>query len=88
MVNSLVCNGTVCPMYSHCHPTTKNCTCAEIVAPKEDYCGSDGKTYGSLQELQNYACKEDKIIFAYNKGSCRSKFVNYGSINMKYSVYI
>ena len=73
MVSGLVCNGTVCPMYSYCHPTTRNCTCIEIDMPKEDYCGSDGNTYGSLQELQYFACKEDKMILAIKKGSCKSK---------------
>jgi len=75
-MNGFECNGTVCPMYSYCHPTTNNCTCIEIDAPKEDHCGSNGKTYSSLQELQNFACKTNQMIYASKKGPCQSKFVS------------
>ena len=61
----------MCPMYSYCSNNT--CTCIEIPTPQEEHCGSDGKTYPSLQALQKASCQENKTIIPDKKGPCYSK---------------
>ena len=71
--HSAICGSSVCPPYSTCE-SGDICVCTQCSNDGKKVCGSDGKTYKDLCELQKIACESNTTLNMTRKGSCQGRF--------------
>ena len=72
-LHSVICGSFLCPPYSKCE-SAGICVCTQCTHDGKKVCGSDGKTYNDLCELQRVACESNTPLKMTRKGSCHGTF--------------
>ncbi|KAL3870490.1 hypothetical protein ACJMK2_038545 [Sinanodonta woodiana] len=66
----VTCNGQRCNIGGYCTDSGR-CACRELCAAEYDpICGSDGKTYSNLCDLETTACRTNEPIYVATYGNC------------------